>query len=156
MSLTLPPPWTRTRALVTEIELNADSGYAAARKLITDRKRPKALISTGDRTSLGSLKALRELKLLVPRDVAALAVDGTRESAFADPPLTAVEIPWYDMLAIGGRLLIDLIEQRSPIGQIAFITRRASSCASPRLRSPAYRWGMAGKRNFKTARSRQR
>jgi hypothetical protein len=130
MSLTLPPAWTWTRALVTGIELNADSGYAAARKLMTDRKRPEALIITGGRTCLGSLKALRELKSLVLRDVAALAMDGTSESAFADPPLTSVEIPWYDMLAMGGRLLIDLIGQRPPIEQISFVTRRASWCLS--------------------------
>jgi DNA-binding LacI/PurR family transcriptional regulator len=45
-------------------------------------------------------------------------MDGTRETAFADPPLTAVEIPWYDMLALGARLLLDLIEHRPPIEQI--------------------------------------
>ena len=38
--------------------------------------------------------------------------------AFANPPLTAVEIPWYDMLAMGTRLLIDLIEHRPPIERI--------------------------------------
>ena len=45
-------------------------------------------------------------------------MDGTRETAFADPPLTAVEIPWYDMLSLGARLLVDLIEHRPPIEQI--------------------------------------
>jgi DNA-binding LacI/PurR family transcriptional regulator len=113
-------------ALVTEIELNMDGGYAATRKLMGDRKHPEALIVTGDRASLGSLKALRELKLNVPRDVGVLAMDGTRETAFADPPLTAVEIPWYDMLALGARLLVDLIEHRPPIEQI-------SICYSTRL-----------------------
>jgi LacI family transcriptional regulator len=113
-------------ALVTEIELNMDGGYAGTRKLMEGRKRPEALIITGDRASLGSLKALRELKLAVPRDVGVLAMDGTRETAFADPPLTAVEIPWYDMLALGARLLVDLIEHRPPIEQIGI-------CYSTRL-----------------------
>jgi DNA-binding LacI/PurR family transcriptional regulator len=45
-------------ALVTEIELNADGGYAATRKLMTLQQRPEALIITG-----------------------------LRETAFADPPL---------------------------------------------------------------------
>jgi len=112
--------------LVTEIELNMHGGYAATRTLMESRRRPEALIITGDRASLGSLKALRELKLSVPRDVGVMAMDGTRETAFADPPLTAVEIPWYEMLALGARLLIDLIEQRPPIEQI-------SICYSTRL-----------------------
>ncbi|HXB72205.1 MAG TPA: substrate-binding domain-containing protein [Candidatus Acidoferrales bacterium] len=105
-------------ALVTEIELNLDSGYAA-RKLMQYGNRPEALIVTGDRVSLGSLKAPRELELNVPRDAGVLAMDGTRETAFADPPLTAVEIPWYDMLALGARLLVDLIEHRPAIEPIA-------------------------------------
>ena len=113
-------------ALVTEVELNVDGGYAGTRKLMEAKKRPEALIITGDRASLGSLKALRELKLSVPRDVGVLAMDGTRETAFADPPLTAVEIPWYDMLSMGARLLIDLIEHRPPIEQIGI-------CYSTRL-----------------------
>lgn len=105
-------------ALIVEIELNPDSGYRATRQLMENRKRPQALIVTGDRASLGCLKALRELKLAVPRDVGILTIDGTRETAFADPPLSAVEIPWYDMLALGARLLVNLIEDRPPIEQI--------------------------------------
>jgi DNA-binding LacI/PurR family transcriptional regulator len=42
-----------------------------------------------------------------------MAIDGTRETAFAKPPLTAVEIPWYDMLALGAKLLIEMIEQHA-------------------------------------------
>ena len=105
-------------ALIVEIELNPESGYGATRQLMARKNHPEALIVTGDRASLGCLKSLRELKLAVPRDVGVLTVDGTRETSFADPPLSAVEIPWYDMLALGARLLIDLIEDRPPIEQI--------------------------------------
>src|SRR6266567_8435703 len=38
-------------ALVTEIELNMDGGYAATRMLMGRRRRPEALIITGDRAS---------------------------------------------------------------------------------------------------------
>ena len=113
-------------SLIVEIELNMDAGYAATRELMEQKHRPEAIIITGDRASLGSLKALREMRLNVPRDVGVLAMDGTRETAFADPPLTAVEIPWYEMLAMGARLLIDLIEQRPPIEQVGI-------CYSTRL-----------------------
>lgn len=113
-------------ALVAEIELNMEGGYEATRRLMEGKRRPEALIVTGDRASIGALKALREMKLNVPRDVGVLAMDGTRETAYADPPLTAVEIPWYDMLSMGARLLIDLIEQRPPIEQIGI-------CYSTRL-----------------------
>ncbi len=111
--------------LITEIELNVEGGYAGTRQLAELSPRPEALIVTGDRASLGCMKALADLKLKIPRDIGVLAMDGTPETAFASPPLTAVEIPWYDMLAMGARLLIDLIEHRSPIEQVGvrFSTR---------------------------------
>jgi DNA-binding LacI/PurR family transcriptional regulator len=37
-----------------------------------------------------------------------------------------VEIPWYDMLALGAKLLVEMIEQRPPIEQIGI-------CYSTRL-----------------------
>lgn len=104
--------------LITEIELNNEGGYEGTRRLMERPIRPEALVVTGDRASLGCLKALLDLKLRAPRDVGVMAMDGTNETAFANPPLTAVEIPWYDMLALGTRLLLDMIEHRPPIEQI--------------------------------------
>jgi LacI family transcriptional regulator len=111
--------------LITEIELNTEGGYTGTRRVAQITPRPDALIVTGDRASLGCLKALADLKLKVPKDIGVLTIDGTPETAFANPSLTAVEIPWYDMLAMGTRLLIDLIEHRSLVEQIGvrFSTR---------------------------------
>jgi DNA-binding LacI/PurR family transcriptional regulator len=74
------------------------------------------------------------LKLKVPRDIGLFALDGTPETAFANPPLTAVEISRYDMLAMGTRLLIDLIEHRSLAGQIGvrFSTRLVAASSRSR------------------------
>jgi DNA-binding LacI/PurR family transcriptional regulator len=105
-------------ALVTEIELNVKGGYEGTRRLMDLPAPPDALVVSSDRASLGCLKALRDLKIKVPRDISVVAMDGTPETAFAHPPLTAVEIPWYDMLALGAKLLVEMIEQRPPIEQI--------------------------------------
>jgi LacI family transcriptional regulator len=105
-------------AMVTEVELNNEGGYEGTRRLMRLSPRPEALVVTGDRASLGCLKALSDLKLKIPRDIGVVTMDGTAETAFAHPPLTAVEIPWYDMLALGARLLIDIIKHRPPIEQI--------------------------------------
>ncbi len=111
--------------LITEIELNTEGGYTGTRRLVQLSPRPEVLIVTGDRASLGCLKAMADLKLKVPKDISVFTIDGTPETAFANPSLTAVEIPWYDMLAMGTRLLIDLIEHRSLVEQIGvrFSTR---------------------------------
>jgi LacI family transcriptional regulator len=71
------------------------------------------------------MKALRELRVKVPEDIGLLVLDGTTETAFANPPLTAVEVPWYDMLALGTTLLIRMIEDQPTIENIGirFATR---------------------------------
>jgi DNA-binding LacI/PurR family transcriptional regulator len=104
--------------LVAEMELTVEGGYEGTRRLMELSPPPEALVVNSDRASLGCLKALRDLKLKVPRDIGVVAIDGTRETAFANPPLTAVEIPWYEMLALGAKLLVEMIEQRPPIEQI--------------------------------------
>jgi DNA-binding LacI/PurR family transcriptional regulator len=104
--------------LMETIELNAEEGYCGTERLMKRRKRPDALVVPSDRSAIGALKALRDLRIKVPEDVGLLALDGTNEHVFANPPLTAVEIPWYEMLALGTTLLIRMIEDRLPIEQI--------------------------------------
>lgn len=105
-------------SLIEKIELSAEEGYAATRRLLSKTRRPDALIVPSDRSAIGALKATRDLKVRVPEDIGLLALDGTSESAFANPALTAIEVPWYDMLAMGTMLLIKMIEDRPAIENI--------------------------------------
>jgi len=75
-------------------------------------------------------------------------MDGLAETAFADPPLTAVEIPWYDMLALGARLLVDLIEHRPPIEQIGICYSTRLIVRESTRQASGTRQGTAGQRSF--------
>lgn len=112
-------------SLVETIELSAEEGYTGTQRLLSHLRRPDALIVPSDRSAVGALKALHELRVKVPEDIGLLVLDGTTETAFANPPLTAVEVPWYDMLALGTTLLIKIIEDQPPIEKIGirFATR---------------------------------
>jgi DNA-binding LacI/PurR family transcriptional regulator len=126
-------------ALIERIELRAEEGYAGTRRVLAARRRPDALIVPSDRSAMGALKALRDLHVRVPEDIGVLVLDGTKESAFADPPLTAVEVPWYDMLALGTTLLIKMIEDRPAIEKIGirFSTRLVERESTRRRRRKA-------------------
>ena len=104
--------------LMATIELNAEEGYAGTERLMKQRKRPDALIVPSDRSAIGALKAMRDLRIKVPADIGLLSLDGTYETVFTNPPLTAVEMPWYEMLALSTTLLIGMVEDRPPIEQI--------------------------------------
>ena len=105
-------------ALMATIELNAEEGYAGTERLMKQRKRPDALVVPSDRAAIGALKAMWELHIRVPMDVGLLSLDGTNETVFSNPPLTAVEMPWYEMLALSTTLLIRMVEDQPPIEQI--------------------------------------
>ncbi len=106
-------------SLVESVELGAEEGYAATTRLLRRKNPTDALIVPSDRAAIGSLKAMRDLGVRVPRDLGLIVLDSTTGAVFSDPPLTAVEIPWYEMLALGTTLLIRIIEDRSPVEQIS-------------------------------------
>lgn len=105
-------------SLIEKIELNSEEGYAATERLIKLRKRPNALIVPSDRSAIGSLKAFRDFKIEVPKEIGLVALDSNSDTVFSSPTLTAVEIPWYEMLALGTTLLIRMIEGNAPLEQI--------------------------------------
>jgi LacI family transcriptional regulator len=105
-------------SFIEAIELSAEEGYAGTQRLVNRCPKPDALVVPSDRSALGALKALRDLKMSVPEDIGLLVLDGTRETAFANPPLTSIDVPWYDMLALGTTLLIKMIEDRLAIEKI--------------------------------------
>lgn len=112
-------------SLVETIELSAEEGYSGTERLARRPNPPDAIIVPSDRSAFGALKALRDLRIRVPEDIGLLVLDGTIETAFTNPPLTAVEQPWYDMLALGTTLLIKMIEDKPAIEKIGirFSTR---------------------------------
>lgn len=105
-------------SLIENIQLDSEEGYAATERLMKLKKRPDALIVPSDRSAIGSLKAFRDLKIKVPEDVGLIALDSNSDTMFSTPTLTAVEIPWYEMLALSTTLLIRMVEDKAPLEQI--------------------------------------
>lgn len=69
-------------------------GYEAARDLFTrPTPPPRALFVSADVQAMGALRALGELGVRVPDDVAIVSFDGTMASQFTSPSLTAVRFP---------------------------------------------------------------
>lgn len=64
-----------------------------------------AIVCAGDVLAQGALQALDQLGLSVPDDVSVLGMDGLPQSAFLNPPLTAVVMPMREI----GAAAVDLI-----------------------------------------------
>lgn len=74
-------------------EFSRRGGLEAGRRLFTGPDRPRSVFVASDVQAVGVLRALYELGLSVPADVAVVSFDGTVETEFSNPQLTTVRQP---------------------------------------------------------------
>ncbi|TXN32324.1 LacI family DNA-binding transcriptional regulator [Lacisediminihabitans profunda] len=72
-------------------------GYEAGRQLLSLPDRPTAIYSLSDMQAIGLLRSVHEAGVRVPEDLAVISFDGSAESEYSWPPLTAMRQPVADM-----------------------------------------------------------
>jgi LacI family transcriptional regulator len=118
-------------ALIVEGDFSELGGYAAMQRLIPHQ--PDAVFVASDTMAFGALRALREVGLSVPDDVAVLGFDDLPTSALSDPPLTTIRQPIRRVGAQAVEILIDILTNGpEPPRRITLSTELVirSSCAS--------------------------
>jgi LacI family transcriptional regulator len=85
---------------------SADDGYRSARTLLERRDRPSALFTANNLMTLGAVRALCDLGLHMPDDVALLGFDDTDWTTIVSPPLTVVAQPVYELGRVAGERLL--------------------------------------------------
>jgi DNA-binding LacI/PurR family transcriptional regulator len=85
------------------------SGAEQAERALSLRQRPGAMMCGNDLLALGAISAVRERGLKVPDDVAVTGFDDFDFAQFADPALTTVRIPGYEIGRAAGEALIDVL-----------------------------------------------
>lgn len=93
--------------------LTFDQGYSTTLELFAGNNIPDAIIAASDYSAHGALKALKELDLSVPHDV---AVAGNANEPFTEllqPQLTSVELFPEEIGKRSARLLIEQIESEN-------------------------------------------
>ncbi|HEC33785.1 MAG TPA: LacI family transcriptional regulator [Chloroflexi bacterium] len=93
--------------LVVVGELTERSGYQAGSELLARDDRPTAIIACNDLMALGVISAAQGMGLRVGRDVAVAGFDDIPLAEHAQPPLTTVRQPIYE---IGRRVCAMLIQ----------------------------------------------
>lgn len=73
------------------------TGSSGAKELLNKNPGITAIIAAGDRLAIGAMQALKEAGLKVPQDIALISFDNTDVSRLAEPNLTTVNLPAYDM-----------------------------------------------------------
>ena len=82
-----------------------ESGYSLGKELLQSPSRPDAIFAASNLIALGVLKAVRELKLRIPHDVAVVGFDDMAWAEELYSPLTTVAQPMYEVGQEAARLL---------------------------------------------------
>lgn len=103
--LTFDENYLKTCTFVTQKE-----GYDFTKELLNMDRPPDAIFACTDLVAIGSLQAIREANLQVPKDISLCGFSDWMIAAVLDPPLTSVRQPGLEMGRESARLLFAEIE----------------------------------------------
>lgn len=106
------------------------SGYAAAAKFLQLRNRPTALFAANDRMAAGILQGFRDRGLRIPQDVSLVGYDDSDIATMAEPQLTTVRIPFYELGSRCAEEFVKVLQNRTDESFSIFIKPRLIKRAS--------------------------
>lgn len=89
------------------------NGYEGMMALARLKRLPSAIFARNDFTAMGALRAVHELGLRVPDDIAIGGFDDIPLAAYTAPPLTTVAQPIREQGELAARILVNRIEGRT-------------------------------------------
>jgi DNA-binding LacI/PurR family transcriptional regulator len=109
--------WSRV-PVFEAVENSEAQGYLAARKLLTAKVRPTAILAMTDQLALGALEAAGKHGLVVPRDLSVVGFDDIPAAARQSPPLTTVHQPHQEKGRRAAERLLSLLSGETDGPQI--------------------------------------
>ncbi|MGD0235465.1 MAG: LacI family DNA-binding transcriptional regulator [Syntrophorhabdales bacterium] len=90
-------------------------GYDACKVLLSKVKNMTAICGANDNIVIGAMSAVKEQGLNIPEDISFISIGDLTEAMYADPPLTTLSIPRYEI----GMLAVDaIVEDKDSIAVI--------------------------------------
>jgi LacI family transcriptional regulator len=128
-------------ALVRDGGFRAEGGYRAAMELLS-AGRPTAIFTSNAVMALGVLRALNEMGLESPRDVAVATFDDPPFGEAVKPQLTSVAQPSYDLGYKGVELLLRRINEpnRKRVSQVLKTELKVRASTEPRRNATERGW----------------
>lgn len=97
------------------------SRYDAALKIIESRALPRVILSGSDFIAAGLVPALAEKNYRVPGDIGVAGFDNSEIAGQMKPPLTTVQVPYYELGKTSARFLLDQVKGLSEPGSICYV-----------------------------------
>ena len=94
-------------ALILRGDFQYESGHQAARHLLSMDSPPTAIFASNDLMAIGAISAAVEMGQHVPADLSVVGFDDVRLASFANPALTTVAQPKYEMGVVAATMLLE-------------------------------------------------
>lgn len=96
--------------VVNGFEPLCDGGYKAGQQFLSKiDDMPTALFVVNDFMAMGTIKALKEVGILIPEDISIISCDDLVLSQYFDPPLTTIHISWEKIGDSAAEILVKYI-----------------------------------------------
>ncbi|PIB34715.1 LacI family transcriptional regulator [Reichenbachiella sp. 5M10] len=119
--------------LIAELShLTAEEGYAAAKKLLTQKPRPDGIFTANDTTAVSVIQCAKELGIKIPDELAVIGFNNDPIGTIIEPSLSTIDHPARQMGEIAARQLLSHqnhpeIESSNLIKLKTALIQRASS-----------------------------
>ena len=97
-------------------DLTESEGYMAGCRLLDGQRRPTAIIAGNDLMAIGAMRAAHERELRVGRDLSVIGFDDITLAEHANPPLTTMRQPIYELGQRVCRMLVHILSGQ-PLGE---------------------------------------
>ena len=87
-------------------------GAAAAQQLISRHPELTAILASNDKMAIGAMSYLQQSGKRVPEDISIVGFDDMQDAAFANPSLTTVHLPLYEVGVLACERLVNRLQGR--------------------------------------------
>jgi DNA-binding LacI/PurR family transcriptional regulator len=110
-----------------------EGGAQAAATLLARDPGLTAVLAGNDKMAIGAISGLKHAGRRVPQDVSVVGCDDIHQGAFADPPLTTVHTPIYDIGQQACRRLLELVNGKvEAVQEVHAVSLTVRESAGPR------------------------
>ncbi len=98
-------------ALIVRGDFQYESGYEAASQLLSIPEPPSAIFACNDLMAVGVLSSALERGIQIPGELSVVGFDDVRLAVYANPPITTVKQPKYEMGVLAAQMLLERMHE---------------------------------------------
>jgi LacI family transcriptional regulator len=94
---------------IYEFDASQEGGHEGMRRFLSGSKPPTAVLVINDYSSMGALRAAKEMGYRVPEDISLIGYGDVPLACMTEPPLTTIRSPYQQMGHEAAGMLLDLL-----------------------------------------------